>query len=223
MKMSVNRSVVMAAALAWAATTEVAGQSVLRILYRDGGGAERGRIDLLPNKAGQTVDFLLANTGPSIDLFGLTFVVRVGPSDGSIDTPNVVAADLTTGTVFAGVPPPILLPGYTDQIKIYSVSIDGGQTPRLPANSETKLASVTFDTTGFSPADDPWDLFFWASVGTLTQATTYFPNGSGDPIVAAPSDQRLAQIFVPEPRAGFLATGTLLLGWRLAGRKRRTG
>jgi len=135
-----------------------------------------GNIPLLGNTANQTVELRLLNTGSDpLQVNGLTFQLNL-VNGGGVLGPSITAVDLLTGTPLAGAGAASIAPGGSTSPAFWDlryVFFSGSAT--LAANSDTLLATVTFNTTGF--ANDSWALSlggtFYNQFGTGLE---FFPN-----------------------------------------------
>lgn len=181
---------------------------------------QTGAVNLQPNLAGQVIDFFVQNDSASeVLVSGLEFSLQVGDSGpgsegglGTVDGPNITSANLLTDTPFAtdneGTPANLGFP----QLAIYSLGTGSGDPVSLPGNTSSKLARVTFDTTGF--ASGVWSLAFG---NTLNDATKYLYS-DGVVVVDVPltiTDGTLSISVVPEPGDYALAAGGSLVAFAL--------
>jgi len=156
-----------------------------------------GSVLLQPNAPDQLVVFSIRNTGVvGVDVAGISFFIQVadgGPEapGGSILGPHITGVDILTGTSFAANNVGQTDAGSLPQLANWTTITSSGHVTLVGLSSIT-LASVTFDTTGFS---DPqtWDLKLG---GTLGGPTLYFVEGGGE-IVPTIFDGSIA--LVPEP------------------------
>ncbi len=136
---------------------------------------DMGHVSLESNLAGQAVDLFVENTGAPLAISGLSFNIQVadsGPASqgglGVIDGPDITGIDLLTGSVFAGNHTSPQDAGSIPQFLNWTVTTSSGAII-LEKGIRYKLASITFDTTGFH--NGTWDL----SVGeTLNGPTKFF-------------------------------------------------
>lgn len=118
-----------------------------------------GTVSLAPNMAGQTVDLFIDNTGDTaLQAQGLTFRIELDDGLGGGNAPVITLVDLVSGTPWSGHLGSVI--NQTTQPEFWDVrvlsDIFGGQFAQLDAGSHTKLATVTFDTTGFTGGS--WNL-----------------------------------------------------------------
>lgn len=110
-----------------------------------------GSNPLVGNTGGQTVALRLLNTGSDpLQANGLTFQLTL-VGGGSPSGPSITAVDLVTGTPWASAGSPSIAPGGSTSPAFWDlryVFFSGSAT--IGANSDTLLATVTFDTTGFT-------------------------------------------------------------------------
>ena len=129
---------------------------------------------LVGNTAGQTVDLYIDNIGDTtLQASGLTFVLQL-VGGGGISGPSVTAVNVLTGTPWQGLTllanPQSQGPALWD---LRYVDISGGYA-ELAAGSHTKLATVTFDTTGFESGS--WALTFGGTkYNQFLTGTEFFP------------------------------------------------
>lgn len=174
---------------------------------------------LQPNMAGQAITLDVVNTGSSaVTISGLNLIVQVadsGPgSVGGLGTtlgPWITGVDIITGTIFSANNDGNNVALYPDpsaskQFVIDYTKTTGGSTLNLPVGS-SRLATVTFDTTGFSSSGSKWDL--WLGTTINGPDSTYYTDATFvDPIpmtIIEPGSLTL----VPEPASMALVGGLL--------------
>lgn len=176
-----------------------------------------GSVGLQPNAANQSVVFSIRNDDVvGIDVAGLSFNIQVadgGPgAGGSVLGPHITGVNILTGTSFAANNTGQTDVGSVPQFANWTTTTSAGHVT-LAGLSSITLASVTFDTTGFSDPQS-WDL--WLG-GTLNGPTIYFAEGGGQ-IVPTINDGSIA--VVPEPRqagvmaALFILSAVVFQQWR---------
>ena len=178
-----------------------------------------GTVVLRENEANQMVQFFVSGAGQQTP--GMNFSIQVadgGPEvadldlgtdefPGLIDGPAITALDILTGTIFGanntGQRDGGLPVGTLPQLAVANTTTTSGFI-----EPDGLLASVTFDTTGFFIADEPWDLI----ISRTLSGETIFPFGDELEI----SD---GKIVLPEPTTCLL----LLPGsaWLLTRRRRQ--
>lgn len=131
-----------------------------------------GTRPLLPNTPNQTLEFQIFNDGLPVAVAGLIFNVQVadgGPmAGGAILGPRITGIDLLTGTIFSGNNAGQTSGAFVDQFRDARTTTAAG-TVNVPSGL-SRLAQVTFDTTGFA-APGSWAL----SIGnTLNGPSRYF-------------------------------------------------
>lgn len=161
-----------------------------------------GDFNLQPNQSDQQVSLFIENTGGSSDYGGLNFSILVG--DG-LSGPAITGVNLLTGTPF-------------EAANFGGQFADGANTPRqqfwsvaslsavLPAG-QSRLATLTFDTTGLTPGS--WSLNLFGSGMpstalfdyTASEYTALFENGT--------------LTVVPEPETYGLLAAAGLMGFAL--------
>lgn len=184
-----------------------------------------GDVFLSPNQAGQQVEFFIENLGAvGISVSGLSFNLQVagggpasegGPGPNFADGPNITGVDLLSGSTFALNNTGPQNAASIDQFANWTITTSSGFAS-LGAGVRSKLATVTFDTTGFSSG--AWAL----SLGdTLNGPTKYFriDGPQVNEIVPQITDGTLTvgTAPVPEPAATALVSAIAILGlaaWR---------
>ena len=171
-------------------------------------------LSLLPNRPGQSFDLFVQNNGEAFPVTGIGFNLQVadgGPeAGGSIDAPGISSVDIFSGTPFESNNNGTSGSGsIRPQIFELGTLTDAG-TVDIPTG-KSKLATVVFDTTGFSSGT------FTYTMDTrngpfkyTTPAGDFFPAlGDGNLTV------------VPEPSEYFAAFGLVCLAWAAISRKLR--
>lgn len=178
-----------------------------------------GDIELSRNTAGQIVFVDVWNNDPSaVSVAGLNFNFQVadsGPDDlsdgsgwGVIDGPNITGVDIITGTPFEGNSSPVTAGLEGHQAVMYSVTTDH-DTVTIPGNGTVRLATLTFDTTGFT-LWGTWSIMLAVDDPGVFHIDTDFVNSIGDSLlVDAPSGTLSV---VPEPVTSSVFAGCALLG-----------
>ena len=171
-----------------------------------------GNIDLLPNTANQQRILQVQNTGgASVDTLGIQFNIQIDDGGALIVAPTITQVDLLTGTIFQsdnngqG--------GGSDTVRRWEVyTLENGSLPKpsVPVGFST-VATVTFDTTGFSSGS--WNLFLATPAGS----TAYLNPTTGDPLAMTLNAGTLT--VVPEPVSGALCifAGLLCVTWTIRG------
>lgn len=161
-----------------------------------------GTIGLSPNTPGQTVDLFIANTGDTaFKTQGLTLRFQIDDGLGGGNAPILTMVDAVNGTPWVG----NLLGSQNNQttqsefwdVRLFSDFL-GGQYAELGANSVTKLATATFDTTGLTSGT--WD--FRLASFTLNPNpgdTKYNLFGSGIEFFPTVNNGQISVTPVPEP------------------------
>ena len=171
-----------------------------------------GQINLLPDTPNQTAG-IWVTTDSADQVGGCNFNAQVaggGPELGGLDGPDITGVDLTSGTIFAGNHLAQTDLGSLAQLAMYSVVTQDGTV-----TADGLLASLTFDTTGFSAIGSTWALELSA---THNGPTDFAPTG------ATITDGTIR--IVPEPATLLSLTGACLaaggyLRRRLRIRRRR--
>jgi hypothetical protein len=162
-----------------------------------------GNINLFADTSDQIVELFFQNTGSAVDVTGLDLYIQVadgGPEvpEGSIDGPVITAIDLLTGTVFDG------QAVFENTDNTYPQSKSGSLALVAPESSVTipstgspslKLATVTFDTSGFSDFESSWDLI----LETTALGVSTFYDVNIDPIPISADPGTIVLIPIPEP------------------------
>ncbi len=183
-----------------------------------------GDHDLQPNLAGQPLSLYVSNSGTAAHVDTFTLFAAIGgggPSLGGPAVPVITAADLHTGTAFAGnfsseVPQEELPSGFA--LLYITTSVSGSTVPLLPGLHP--LATLTVDTTGFEVSDGPWTLRLGMEVdGFGFVSSEYVLGGSG--LAATLVDGTITLAAIPEPTEVALAVGAGLLGFGVWRRWRR--
>ena len=162
-----------------------------------------GDLQLLPDQPNQQRPFLLVNTGTeAVPVLGVQFNVQIADGQSSTVAPRITAVDILAGTIFQfdnnGIG------GGMDTVRRFELTtLDNGSAPlpSIPVGSST-IATITFDTTGFSAGS--WALSMTTPAGT----TAYLDPSSGDPLPMNVMDGIIA---VPEPACYSLAASIGLL------------
>ena len=184
-----------------------------------------GATALGPNAAGQTLDLFIDNTGDTaLQAQGLTFRIQLDDGLGGGNAPVITLVDLVSGTPWAGHVGSVI--NQTTQPEFWDVrvlsDIFGGQYAQLDPGSHTKLATVTFDTTGFTSGT--WDLRLADfTLNPDPGDTKYNLFGSGNEVFPTINNGMLS--VVPEPvnvALGFFGGACAGIGaWRWYRRRQR--
>ncbi len=178
-------------------------------------------IALLPDLALQQVILNVSNPDGT-DFFStaatLKFVVDDGTGGGNAPViTGIDALNLTPWSSAGGIQNnQTTNPEFWD-VRVFANFL-GGQSAKLPANSSTRLAKVTFDTTGLSSGT--WTIKM-SALNVDPQGSKYevFGGGTHFPDVTVGSITLLAA--VPEPAETALISGLALLGVGVARRYRK--
>jgi len=150
-----------------------------------------GNITLSPNQADQQRVFQVQNTGGApVETLGIQFNIQIADGSAIILTPTITHVDILTGTIFQD--DNTSQGGRMDTVRRWEVyTLENGSPPKpsVPTGFST-VATVTFDTTGFSAGS--WGLSFSVPSGS----TAYF-DASGNPLAMTLYDGTLT--VVPEP------------------------
>ncbi len=155
-------------------------------------------LNLLPNTAGQTFDLFVSNDGANVDVTGIQLNLQIadgGPeAGGSTDAPSLTSVDIFGGTIFENNNNGLTGGIAVDQIFAGGTLTSSG-TVAIP-NGSSKLASVTFDTTGFSSGSYSYTVenTLNGSMKYTTGGADLFPSFGGGTLTVSP---------VPEPSAVF--------------------
>ncbi len=176
-------------------------------------------LNLNPNEANQSFDITIANGGAALAVTGIGFNIQVAdggpsipaPNTGTIDGPEITAVDVFTGTAFASNNNG---PGGTGGIVggqfFERTTLTSSGTVEIPSGT-SKIATVTFDTTGFF--NGTFDL----TMNTLNGPTKFTTTG-GDEI---PTLLNGSLTIVPEPGTTALWASLGLAGLVAARRRLR--
>lgn len=174
-------------------------------------------IYLQPNQPGQVRTLEIANTSGE-DFLAKGLNLRIGIDDRDPVTPAPVFVDVNAlqGTPWESQLPTVDVEESTPEYWDVRLSLfaTGGQAV-LGAQSKTKLATVTFDTTGLSPGT--WDFKLADRDGLIPWGTDYSSAVDGDQVIPTIYNGQL--IVVPEPRAWALAGAVSLFGWGVLRRR----
>jgi hypothetical protein len=178
-----------------------------------------GEHTLFADQAGQTVTLVVDNMGPTaVPVSGFTLFLVIGgggPVLGGSPVPTVTAVDLHTGTAFDGNFSPEVDQGSQDGVLNWYITPQSGNVTIEPGANT--LATLTIDTTGFSPTFEPWALSLFADIPSFgTFATGYVLGLTEVPNVTL-NDGWLELVAVPEPSEVALFAGLGLVGfgaWR---------
>ncbi len=167
-------------------------------------------LNLIPNTAGQSFELTVSNDGGGVDVTGIQLNLQVADggaeAGGSTDGPSITAVDIFTGTIFennnngltGGIAVPQIFAGGT---------LTSSGTVQIPNGSST-LASVTFDTTGFSSG-----IFTYTVENTLNGSMKYTTSGAD--LFPTFGSGSLTVSPVPEPSTVFGAIACLtFVGFR---------
>jgi len=171
-----------------------------------------GDIPLNAGQAGQTFDLLVVNSGNSdVSVGGVQLNIQIDVPGGQSQTrPKMTAIDIFTGTVFENDNSGPIGGQVNDfQWEIGTIGNFNPPDPFLPANSPSKVATITFDTTGVSPGN--WIV----SLSTAAGPTTYLDPTTGEPLDTGINNGTVT--VVPEINAGpvvALVLGALAIAWR---------
>ncbi len=176
-----------------------------------------GNISLLPNTPGQVVSFSLTNsdfTGILVESFEFNLqVADGGPGVGGvIVAPTITTVDLATGTIFSLNNTGTQNNGIAPQMAAYSI-LTSSNTVSIPVGS-SQIASVTFDTTGFSTG--VWSLLM--SSATINGTTKYVNTQTTGDIIPLITDGTLTVI--PEPEWCAVVAGVAFTGFAWVRRRR---
>jgi len=151
-----------------------------------------GNIDLLPNQSGQQHIFQVQNTGgTAVETLGIQFNIQIDSGGALIVAPTITAVNILTSTIFAS--DNNGQAGGADTVRRWEVyTLENGSLPKpgIPTGFST-VATVTFDTTGFSSGT--WNLFLTTPAG----GTAYLDPNTGDPMAMTLNAGTLT--VVPEP------------------------
>lgn len=151
-----------------------------------------GNFSLLPNQANQLRVFQVENTGGApVETLGIQFNIQIADGSASVVAPTITLVDILTSTIFQndnngqG--------GAMDTVHRWEVNTLENITPPKPSvpTGFSTVATVTFDTTGFSAGT--WSL----SLTTPAASTAYFDPVSGNRLAMTIFDGTLS--VVPEP------------------------
>jgi hypothetical protein len=175
---------------------------------------------LLPNTAGQSFDLSVKNTGNTdVQVGGLVFEVQIADGQDATSAPVITGTDILAGTIF---PSSSTFTNYAASSphfwNVNATVLPNPGTVPIPANSTTKIATITIDTTGFSTPGASWTF----ALGTTRDGanSTHYLDGVGGSIFATITDGHLS--IVPEPNSAFLVSGILVVVATLWRVKRRS-
>ena len=168
-----------------------------------------GSHDLQPNMPGQTLEFLVQNNGSAVNnVRGLDFLIQIS-EDGS-EGPSITAVDIITGTPFeSNNSGPVLQDG-GPHLKYWRVETTGPSSPVTLPSGATRMARVTFDTTGLNSGT--WGLFF------DTAFDTAYSDTSNNAIPMTINNGSLT--VVPEPSHYAAMAGAGCLIWAVVRRRK---
>ena len=170
------------AGLSWALASTARAALILNV----------GNIDLLPNQANQQHIFQIQNTGgTAVETLGIQFNIQIDSGGALIVAPTITGVNILTSTIFAS--DNNGQAGGADTVRRWEVfTLENGSLPKpgIPTGFST-VATVTFDTTGFSSGT--WDLFLTTPAGS----TAYLEPNTGDPLAMTLNAGTLS--VVPEP------------------------
>ncbi len=164
---------------------------------------------LQPNMAGQSITLDVVNTGSSaVTVSGLNLVVQVANAGLG---PWITGVDIITGTIFSAnnTGNNVVLypdPNATKQFVLDSTATTGSTTLNLPVGS-SRLATVTFDTTGFSSSGSTWELWLGNTINGLD--STYYTDATFVGQIIPSFTEPGSLTLVPEPASMALVGGLL--------------
>lgn len=168
-----------------------------------------GDFQLSPNAPEQIISLFVQNTSTTVDISvaGLTVNLKLADGEPSTPAPQITGVDILTGTVFK----PDSNPGNntgqsnpTSEAHAWTATTTTASgTVTLGANTTTRLATVTLDTTGFTAGH-------WAfNLGdTGNGPTVYFDLDAANDIAPSITDGFIS--VVPEPSTSFCVSALLL-------------
>jgi hypothetical protein len=171
-----------------------------------------GAQTLAANSPTATLTFTIAS-GSSSSVSGLNFNIQVG--DGTVGPP-ITGVELITGTPFgalASTQQPNGSQPAGNHAAFWNVTTPGSPPATITVGSGNKVATITFDTTGFNSGN--WSLHLDA---TANGPTTYL-DSNGDPITTTITDGTLT--IVPEPSTYAAVAGMACLAFGIFVRRAR--
>jgi hypothetical protein len=171
-----------------------------------------GNITLNPNQAGQQRDVYIQNTGDTdFQAQGLTLRLQLDDGLGGGNAPTISNVNAVNGTPWEGQLGSVI--NQTTQTEFWDVRVlsdaFGGKSATLGAQSQTKLATVTFDTTSLSSGTWAFKLAGF-DITPNPGDSKYNALGSGTEIFPTVNNGLIS--VVPEPASYALATGIILIG-----------
>lgn len=174
-----------------------------------------GNIDLQPDAAGQNVDIFVQNSGTPAAVTGVQLNIQVGdggPAAGGTLGPSITAVDVITGTIFESNNNGLGGTGsVTTQIFDRATGTSSG-TVNIPTSPPSKIATVTFDTTGFMEGT------FALTLNTLNGPTFYTTTGPN--LTPTLTDGTLT--IIPEPHETAMFAGLIVFAFAILRRRFQT-
>lgn len=165
-----------------------------------------GTVSLDPGSV-QTFDLYVSNAGSSINVSGVQLNIQIDiPAGQSATRPKITGVNLfSAGTAFENESQANLIGGKVNDFKweIGTIADGTGSDPALAGNAVTKVAQITFDTTGVQPGQ--WNLLLSTAAGP----TTYLDFITADSIPMTLGSGNLT--VVPEANGAMLAGAALAI------------
>lgn len=157
-----------------------------------------GTINLQPDQANQPVEFMVSNDAAPTGVMVQLFRLQVEDGETATSAPTITSFDAVTGTIFDGNTAGDTSSTPVTNKRIESSVVSNSGTLNLLASS--RIATVTFDTTGILFGEGPFAVSL-TSTGAGGPFATLYRDPSNAPISPGLNDGQI--VIVPESSVAF--------------------